>query len=195
MVEKQDRLLRIEKVLRYRGRGANKVALVHWRGSPSKYVATLLTAGVLTVNMKQEGDLYVILPSKANTHLFPTNCASYYRVALPRQFHLQEEEQAEVGLHHNIYPFSCFEVPLQCDHPYLMLRRFGSQRTETFTLPVGRYRTSLDVLRTLLQSLNKPRNPWHINITIDDELDITITLQDVRIMVISPCCPSTWIKK
>ena len=52
--------------------------------------------------MKQGGDFYVILPSNANTNLFPTNSASYYRDALPRQIHLPDEEDWEVGLHHVI---------------------------------------------------------------------------------------------
>ena len=108
--------------------------------------------------MKQDGDFYVILPSNANTNLFPTNSASYYRVALPRQIHLPDEEDWEVGLHHVIYPFSWFEVPHQCNHPHLMLRRFRSQHIEKFTLPVGRYRTALDVLEGLFQCMKK-KNP------------------------------------
>lgn len=71
--------------------------------------------------MKQDGDFYVILPSNANTNLFPTNSASYYRVSLPHQIHLPDEEDWEVGLHHVIYPFSSFKVPRQCNHPHLML--------------------------------------------------------------------------
>ena len=72
--------------------------------------------------MKQDGDFYVILPSNADTNLFPTNSASYYRVALPCQIHLPDEEDWKVGLHHVIYPFSWFEVPHKCNHPHLMLR-------------------------------------------------------------------------
>ena len=60
--------------------------------------------------MIQDDDFYVILPSNANSNLFPTNTESFYRVALPRQIHLKDEEDWEVGLHHVIYPFSWFEV-------------------------------------------------------------------------------------
>ena len=42
--------------------------------------------------MMQDDDFYVMLPSNANTNLFPTNSTSYYRVALPRQIHLKDEE-------------------------------------------------------------------------------------------------------
>ena len=136
--------------------------------------------------MKQDEDFYFILPSNANTNLFPTNSASYYRVALPRQIHLPDEEDWEVGLHHVIYPFSLFEVPHQCNHPHLMLRRFRSQHIEKFTLPVGRYRTALDVVEGLFQCMNKAPTPWHLNIAIDNEWNITITSQDVWIMVTAP---------
>ena len=144
--------------------------------------------------MKQDGDFYVILPSNANTNLFPTNSASYYRVALPCQIHLPDEEDWEVGLHHVIYPFSWFEVPHQCNHPHLMLRRFRSQHIEKFTLPVGRYRTALDVVEGLFQCLNKAPTPWHLNIAIDNEWNITITSQDVWIMVTAPVAQALgWI--
>ena len=130
--------------------------------------------------MKQDGDFYIMLPSNANTNLFPTNSESYYRVALPRQIHLQDEEDWEVGLHH---PFSWFEVPHKCDHPHVMFRRFGEQHVDTLTLPAGRYRTALDVVEGLLQCMNNPQNPWYFNIAVDDEWNITLTSEDVRIMV------------
>ena len=67
--------------------------------------------------MKQDGDFYVILPSNANTNLFPTNSASYYRVALPRQIHLPDEEDWKVGLHHVIYPFFLVRSPSPMQPP------------------------------------------------------------------------------
>lgn len=125
--------------------------------------------------MKQDGDFYVILPSNANTNLFPTNSASYYRVALPRQIHLPDEEDWKVG-------------------PHLMLRRFRSQHIEKFTLPVGRYRTALDVVEGLFQCMNKAPTLWHLNIAINNEWDITITSQDVWIMVTAPVAQALgWI--
>ena len=90
--------------------------------------------------MIQDDDFYVMLPSNAlNTNLFPT---SYYRVALPRQIHLKDEEDWEVGLHNAIYPFSWSEVPHECNHPHFMLQRSGTQEVSSVTLPVGRYRSA-----------------------------------------------------
>ena len=37
VLEKPDHLFRIEKILKYRGKGASKEALVHWKGWPKKY--------------------------------------------------------------------------------------------------------------------------------------------------------------
>ena len=87
--------------------------------------------------MIQDDDFYVILPSNANSNLFPSNTESFYREALPRQIHLKDEEDWEVGLHHEIYLFSWFEVPQECDHPHLLFRKFGTQKVYPVTLPVG----------------------------------------------------------
>ena len=81
-------------------------------------------AVAITTTMIQDDDFNVNLPSNANSNLFPTNTESFYRVALPRQIHLKDEEDWEVGLHHIIYPFSWFEVPHECDHPHLLFRKF-----------------------------------------------------------------------
>jgi len=83
--------------------------------------------------MKRDGDFFIMLPTNGNTNLFPTNSESYYRVTLPRQIHLKDEEDWEVGLHLVIYPFSWFEVRHECDHPHVMFRRFGSQNIDTLT--------------------------------------------------------------
>ncbi|CAH3175244.1 unnamed protein product [Porites lobata] len=37
VLEKPDHLFRIEKILKYRGKGASQEALVHWKGWPKKY--------------------------------------------------------------------------------------------------------------------------------------------------------------
>ena len=136
--------------------------------------------------MIQDDDFYVILPSNANTNLFPTNSESCYRVALPRQIHLNDEEDLEVGLHHAIYPFSWFEVPHECNHPHVMFRRFGTQKVVKMTLPVGRYRTALDVIEGILQCMSNPENPWYFKISVDEEWNITLTSQDIWMMVTSP---------
>ena len=75
-----------------------------------------------------------------------------------------------------------------------MLRRFRSQHIEMFTLPVGWYRTALDVIEGLFQCTNKAPTPWHLNIAIDNEWNITITSQDVWIMVTAPVAQALgWI--
>ena len=76
-----------------------------------------------------------------------------------------------------------------------MLRRFRSQHIEKFTLPVGRYRTALDVVEGLFQCMKKKKTtPWHLNIAIDNEWNITITSQDVWIMVTAPVAQALgWI--
>ena len=144
--------------------------------------------------MIQDDDFYVMLPSNANTNLFPTNSESYYRVALPRQIHLKDEEDWEVGLHHAIYPFSWFEVPHECNHPHVMFRRFGTQKVVKMTLPVGRYRTALDVIEGILQCMTNRENPWYFKITVDEEWNITLTSQDIWMMVTSPVAQALgWI--
>ena len=68
-----------------------------------------------------------------------------------------------------------------------MLRRFRSQHIEKFTLPVG-------LVEGLFQCLNKAPTPWHLNIAIDNEWNITITTQDVWIMVTAPVAQALgWI--
>ena len=132
--------------------------------------------------MIQDDDFYVILPSNANSNLFPTNTQSFYRVALPRQIHLKDEEDWEVGLHHVIYPFSWFEVPQECDHPHLLFRKFGTQKVYPVTLPVGRYQTALDIVEGMLRCMN----PDYFKVSVDDEWNVTITTHNVWVMVVTP---------
>ena len=94
----------------------------------------------------QDDDFYMMLHSNANTNLFPTNSTSYYRVTLSRQIDLKDEEDWEVGLHDVIYPFSWFEVPHECNHPHFMLQQSGTQEVNSVTLPVGRYRSALEMI-------------------------------------------------
>ena len=143
--------------------------------------------------MIQDDAFYVMLPSNANTNLFPTNSESYYRVALPRQIHLKDEEDWEVALHHVIYPYSRFEVPHECNHPHIMFRRFGTKKVDAVTLPVGRYRTALDVVEGLLQCMNNPNNPWYFNIAVDDEWNITLTSRDVWMVTVPIAQALGWL--
>ena len=85
--------------------------------------------------MIQDNDFYVVLPRNANTNLFPSNTEAFYRVALPPQIQLKDEEDWDVGLHHAIYPFSWFKVPHECDHPHFLFRQFGTQKVHAVTLP------------------------------------------------------------
>ena len=41
VIETLDHLFHVKKVLKFRGKGANKEALVHWKGFPSKYYSWL----------------------------------------------------------------------------------------------------------------------------------------------------------
>ena len=132
--------------------------------------------------MSQDDDFYVTLPSNANSNLFPTNTESFYRVALPQQIHLKDEEDWEVGLHHVIYPFSGFEVPQECNHPHLLFRKFGTQKVKSVTLPVGRYQTALDIVEGMLKCMN----PQYFKISVDDEWNVTITTHNVWVMVATP---------
>ncbi len=140
--------------------------------------------------MIQDDDFYVVLPSNANTNLFPTNTESFYRVALPRQIQLKDEEDWEVGLHHVIYPFSWFEVPHECNHPHLLFRQFGTEKVHAATLPVGRYQTALDIVEGILQCANLK----YFDLTVDDEWNITFKTQDTWVMVATPVAQALgWI--
>ena len=68
--------------------------------------------------MMQDNDFYLTLPSNASSNLFPSNSKSHYRVALPRQIRLKEEEDWEVGLHHVVYPLSWSDIPRECTHSH-----------------------------------------------------------------------------
>ena len=140
--------------------------------------------------MIQDDDFYVMLPSNANTNLFPTNSTSYYRVALPQQIRLKDEEDWEVGLHNVIYPFSWFEVPHKCNHPHFILRRSGTQEVKRITLPVGRYRSALDVIEGMLECVQRQS----LHIAVDDEWNITFTTQEEWMFVAKPVAQALgWI--
>ena len=140
--------------------------------------------------MIQDYAFYVMLPSNANTNLFPTYSTSYYRVALARQIRLKDEEDWEVGLHNVIYPFSWFEVPHECNHSHFILRRSGNQELKRITLPVGRYRSALDVIEGMLQCVQRQI----LYIAVDDEWDITFTTQEEWMFVAKPVAQALgWI--
>ena len=85
--------------------------------------------------MIQDSDFYVTLPSNASSNLFLNNSKSSFRVALPRQIHLKDEEDWEVGLHHIVYPLSMFDITNDCKHSHIMLDRRGD--STPFVLPEG----------------------------------------------------------
>ena len=55
-----------------------------------------------------------------------------------------------------------------------MLRRSGTQEVKRVTLPVGRYRSALDVIKGMLQCVQ----PQSLHIAVDDEWNITFTTQE-----------------
>nr|DAC81410.1 TPA_asm: penton-1 [Rhodactis coral adintovirus] len=131
--------------------------------------------------MIHDNDFYVMLPSNASSNLFPTNSKSHYRVALPRQIHLKDEEDWEVGLHHVVYPLSWFDVPRECKHSHLMVRR--SDDFKLFTLPEGKYQTALDVVEGILQCLNNVAPSSHYEVTVDEEWNIALTFLNEWLMI------------
>ena len=68
--------------------------------------------------MIKDNDFYLTLPSNASTNLFPTNIKSHYRMALPRQIQLKDEEDWEVGVHHVVYPLSWFDSSRMQSFPH-----------------------------------------------------------------------------
>ena len=81
VIETPDHLFRVEKVLKFRGKGGNKK---HWyTGIYIRFVATLQARGGTAVGMFQDNDFYITIPSNSSSNLFLTNSMSCYRVALP----------------------------------------------------------------------------------------------------------------
>ena len=97
--------------------------------------------------MIQDSDFYVTLPSNASSNSFLNNSKSSFRVALPRQIHLKDEEDWEVRLHHIVYPFSMFDITNDCKHSHIILDR--QVDSKPFVLPVGKYHTALHVTEGL----------------------------------------------
>ena len=110
--------------------------------------------------MMQDNDFYLTLPSNASSNLFPSNSKSHYRVALPRQIRLKEEEDWEVGLYHAVYPLSWFDIPRECTHSHIMLHH--SDDFKVCTLPEGMYRTALEVMEGLLRCLRPGSHYGHL---------------------------------
>ena len=131
--------------------------------------------------MIQDSDFYVTLPSNASSNLFLNNSKSSFRVALPRQIHLKDEEDWEVGLHHIVYPLSMFDITNDCKHSHIMLDRRGD--STPFVLPEGKYYTALDVTEGMLQCLNIADPPSKIEITVDDEWNVTLNSQTEGLLI------------
>ena len=71
-----------------------------------------------------------------------------------------------------------------------MLRRSGTQEVKRVTLPVGRYRSALDVIEGMLQCVQQ-QSPL---IVMDDEWNITFTTQDDWMFVAKPVAQALgWI--
>ena len=93
--------------------------------------------------MIQDSDFYVTLPSNASSNLFLNNSKSSFRVVLPRQIHLKDEEDWEVRLHHIVYPLSMFDITNDWKHSHIILDRRGD--STPFALPVDKYYTAFHV--------------------------------------------------
>ena len=131
--------------------------------------------------MIQDNDFYVTLPSNASSNLFPSNSKSHYRVALPRQIHLKEEEDWEVGLHSVIYPSSWFDISRECLHFHIMLR--NSDDFKLYTLPEGKYRTALELMEGVLQCLDEIDPLPRSKVEVDNEWNVTLNSYDEWIAV------------
>ena len=130
--------------------------------------------------MIQDSDFYVALRGNASSNLFLNNSKSSFRVALPRQIHLKDEDW-EVGLHHIMYPLSMFDITNDCKHSRIMLER--QDDSTSFVLPEGKYHTELDVRAKMLRCLNIDDPPSKIEIKVDDEWNITLNSQNEGLMI------------
>ena len=181
VIERKDHLFRVEKVLRCRGKGAQEEVLVHWKGWPKKYDSWIPVRQLVSPKLIQDNDFYVTLPSNASTNLFPSNSKSHYRVALPRQIHLKEEEDWEVGLHSVIYPSSWFDISRECIHSHIMLR--NSDDFKLYTLPEGMYRTALELMEGILQCLKEIDPLPRSKVEVDNECNVTLNSYDEWIAI------------
>lgn len=134
--------------------------------------------------MMQDNDFYLTLPSNASSNLFPSNSKSHYRVALPRQIRLKEEEDWEVGLHHAVYPLSWFDIPRECTHSHIMLHH--SDDFKVCTLPEGMYRTALEVMEGLLRCLKEFDPLPTSTVEVDNEWNVTFKSQDEWVAITVP---------
>ena len=66
-------------------------------------------------------------------------------------------------------------MPQECNHPHLLFRKVGTQK-------VGRYQTALDIVEGMLKCMN----PQYFKVSVDDEWNVTITTQNVWVMVATP---------
>ena len=130
--------------------------------------------------MIRDNNFYVTLPSNASSNLFLTNSKSSYRVALPQEIHLKDGEVWEVGLHHIVHPLSWLDVPGDCQHSHVSVRR--SDDFNRFTLPEGKYRTALDVTEGILQCLNNDDSSSKPKITVDEQWNVTLNSLEEEIM-------------
>ena len=132
----------------------------------------------------QENDFYLTLPSNASSNLFPSNSKSHYRVALPRQIRLKEEEDWEVGLHHVVYPLSWFDIPRECTHSRIMLH--PSDDFKVCTLPEGMYGTALEVMEGILRCLKEFDPLLTSTVEVDNEWNVTFKSQDECVAITVP---------
>ena len=142
----------------------------------------------------QDNDFNLTLPSNASSNLFPSKSKSHYRVALPRQIRLKEEEAWEVGLHHAVYPLSWFDIPRECTHSHIMLH--PSDDFKVCTLPEGKYLTALEVMEGILQCLKEFDPLPTSTVEVDNQWNVTFKSQDEWVAITVPVVqPLGWLTR
>ena len=74
-----------------------------------------------------------------------------------------------------------FDITNGCKHPHNMLERQGD--STPFVLPEGKHHTALDVTEGMFQCLNIADPPSKIEITVDDEWNVTSNSQIEDLMI------------
>ena len=103
-------LFRIERILKFRGKGAIKQRSAGpVKGFPVWYLRDWQFG--IAKSIIQDNNFCVTLRSNDSRHLFLTNFKSSYCVALPRQMCLKDGKNWEVGYHDTLYLLTWLTFP------------------------------------------------------------------------------------
>ncbi|CAH3024098.1 unnamed protein product [Porites evermanni] len=147
VLEKPDHLFRIEKTLKYRGKGASKEALVHWKGWPKKYDSWIPYKQLV---------FYVVVASDASIDQYPENTPSSFKMQLPSQLHLSEDW--EVAMTHISYPHTWENI--HSNQVSYLLRYNGEKE---WTLPIYLPRDTCRTVEDLISGMNLARTLGYLN--------------------------------